>query len=212
MILFTLVSLLLLLAIWVALPLLPAILIYRLFPNAPLAASGPLAGLTINTGGAFAAYLIIFLLIKSQVDATKNYIGSAIRPYWEIRGEISLTDESGGDIDALEQVLSQMDVRTHPNILGHDGATFRFKVPEESEGRLPKIVISFPASSGWGPQPLPKIEPPPWWAFWSLFKRDEATIDPFFRTIDIGKVTVKKLTRTETSNSASSVKKRDKLI
>jgi hypothetical protein len=84
MFLFAFLCLVLLLTIWVALPLLPAVLIYRLFPNAPLVVTGPLAGLTIKTGGAFAAYLLIFLLIKSQVETTKDFIGGAMRSYWEI--------------------------------------------------------------------------------------------------------------------------------
>ena len=49
-------ELLVLLGIWVALPLVPAILIYRYFPDTQVVASGPLAGLTVKASGAFAAY------------------------------------------------------------------------------------------------------------------------------------------------------------
>ena len=38
--------------IWVLLPLAPAVLIYWLFPNTPVAVSGPLSGLTVRTGSA----------------------------------------------------------------------------------------------------------------------------------------------------------------
>ena len=41
--------------LWVLLPLAPAVLIYWLFPNTPVAVSGPLSGLTVRTGGAFGA-------------------------------------------------------------------------------------------------------------------------------------------------------------
>jgi hypothetical protein len=37
-------------------PLIPAILIYRLFPETKVSVPGPLAGLTLRAGGAFAAY------------------------------------------------------------------------------------------------------------------------------------------------------------
>ena len=197
---FTYLCLLVLLAVWVALPLLPAILIYRLFPNNPLVVSGPLAGLTIKTGGAFGAYLLIFLIIKSPVDTTKDFIGGAMRPYWEINGEVSLVDNSGKEIEAidlLDKVLNQMDVRTRPNILGHDGTTLRFKIPEESAGHLPKVLVYFPPDSGWAPRDLPLDELTPPWKFWKWWDHN-ATIDPFLKTIDIGKITIHQLPRPQT--------------
>src|SRR5262249_1973110 len=71
-------ELLVLLGIWVALPLVPAILIYRYFPNTQVAASGPLAGLTVKASGAFAAYLVVFLLIFGLVSPIKDVIGSGM--------------------------------------------------------------------------------------------------------------------------------------
>ena len=44
-------ELIVLLAIWVGLPLVPAIMIYRYFPETQVFASGPLAGLKIKTSG-----------------------------------------------------------------------------------------------------------------------------------------------------------------
>ena len=74
-------ELLVLLGIWVALPLVPAILIYRYFPDTQVAASGPLAGLTVKASGAFAAYLVVFLLIFALVSPIKDVIGSGMRPF-----------------------------------------------------------------------------------------------------------------------------------
>jgi hypothetical protein len=91
-------ELLVLLGIWVALPLVPAILIYRYFPDTQVAASGPLAGLTVKASGAFAAYLVVFLLIFALVSPIKDVIGSGMRPFWEIRGKVKLVDENGKPI------------------------------------------------------------------------------------------------------------------
>ena len=40
---------------WVMLPLVPAILTFKLFPKTTVTASGPFAGFTVNASGAFAA-------------------------------------------------------------------------------------------------------------------------------------------------------------
>ena len=85
-------ELIVLLAIWVGLPLVPAIMIYRYFPETQVFASGPLAGLKVKTSGAFAAYLIVFLCIFLLVNTTKDVIGSGMRPFWEIRGKVKLVE------------------------------------------------------------------------------------------------------------------------
>ena len=58
--------------LWVLLPLVPSVLIYRLFPNTAVAVSGPLANLTIRASGAFAAYLIIFVFTYPLIQTTKE--------------------------------------------------------------------------------------------------------------------------------------------
>ena len=89
------------LGFWVALPLVPAILIYRLFPDTQVAASGPLAGLTVKASGAFAAYLIVFLFIFALVSPIRDAIGSGMRPFWEIHRRVKLVDQDGIQADLL---------------------------------------------------------------------------------------------------------------
>ena len=60
--------------LWVLLPLAPAVLIYWLFPNTPVAVSGPLSGLTVRTGGAFGAYLVVLLLTYGQLRTINQSI------------------------------------------------------------------------------------------------------------------------------------------
>src|SRR5215469_5170360 len=67
-----------LLALWVLLPLVPAILIYRLFPNTPVVAAGPLAGLRTNASGAFAAYLIVFVITFFLVSSIRDSLGEPL--------------------------------------------------------------------------------------------------------------------------------------
>jgi hypothetical protein len=111
--------LLVLLGFWVSLPLLPAVLIYRLFPTTSVAASGPLANLTINASGAFAAYLIVFLIIMPMVNAIQNRIVGELRPSWEIRGQVQLVNQ--GKPVSREDLLATMLLETRPGVLTHLG-------------------------------------------------------------------------------------------
>ena len=70
----------LLYVLYVLLPVVPAILIYKLFPDTKVTVSGPLQGLSLNTSGAFAAYVATVLLgfflirnIESQIKWTRLY-------------------------------------------------------------------------------------------------------------------------------------------
>ena len=68
--------------IWVLLPLAPAVLIYWLFPNTPVAVSGPLSGLTVRTGGAFGAYLVVLLLTYGQLRTINQSIAMLDSQFW----------------------------------------------------------------------------------------------------------------------------------
>ncbi|WP_407149360.1 hypothetical protein [Bradyrhizobium sp. ORS 86] len=204
--------LLALLAVWVLVPLIPAVLIYNRFPNAPLVANGPLAGLTINTGGAFAAYLIILLVITPLVFSAKDYIHEATRPYWEIRGELVLLDETGNPIQVLDNVLDRMDVRTHdPNILGHDGTTLSFKIPEADDGSLPSsIEISFPDSNFKAQKSIPlRQQASSGWKFWKWFDQTDTTEtrDIFRKRINVGKVIIRPVPTPQAYNSTQGMDK-----
>jgi hypothetical protein len=136
-----------LLVCWILLPLVPAVLIYTLFPNTPVAASGPLAGLTIKTGGAFAAYLIIVVVVFPLINTIKDQIGGSIRPSWEIRGEVKLVDQNGSEI-LNRDLLEAMRLSSNPKCLNHSAEMLILTVAQDPIGRnLPKVVVEIP---GWG--------------------------------------------------------------
>jgi hypothetical protein len=189
-----LLCMLLLLTAWVLMPLFPAVLIYRRFPQTPLIVNGPLAGplanLRINTGGAFAAYFLILLVITPFINKTSDAIRSATRPYWQISGEITLVDETGKEIQATQasdQILEKMGVTTQPDILKHEGTSLRFRIPEAEDGGLPSIFLSFPHT--WSKTRVDFHDPPPWWMFWKWWEVTEKR-DNFNKTIKLGKVAI----------------------
>ena len=65
---FVIIALFAVYLIWVLLPLLPAIIIYRLFPESLTELVGKVAGYSIKAGGAFAAYLAIVVMTYTQID------------------------------------------------------------------------------------------------------------------------------------------------
>lgn len=65
---------------YVLLPLVPAVLIFRMFPETKVTVSGPLQNLTLNSTGAFAAYVVTVALgfflvqyIEVQISSTRLY-------------------------------------------------------------------------------------------------------------------------------------------
>ena len=73
------------LVLWVLLPLVPAIIIYKRFPTTPVAVKGLLAGFTVNMGGAFAAYFIVLLAVKPVLEQAYDFAGSMLHPAWTIK-------------------------------------------------------------------------------------------------------------------------------
>jgi hypothetical protein len=70
----------LLYALYVCLPLVPAVLIFRMFPDSKVSVSGPLQNFTVNATGAFAAYVVTVALgfflvqyIEAQISSTRLY-------------------------------------------------------------------------------------------------------------------------------------------
>ena len=61
-------------ALYVLLPVLPAVVIYRMFPKTRVAVSGPLSKLSFKASGAFAAYVVTVFLGYSLVNQSLQLI------------------------------------------------------------------------------------------------------------------------------------------
>jgi hypothetical protein len=71
--------------LYVLLPLVPAVLIFRMFPETKVTVSGPLQNLTLNATGAFAAYVVTvalgFFLVKdvvAEIESTRHYVVTGV--------------------------------------------------------------------------------------------------------------------------------------
>lgn len=136
---------------WVVLPLVPALLIYRLFPNTPVTASGMFAGLKINAGGAFAAYLVVFAAVYPPlVPPTRDIIASWQKQFWTFKGSIKLVRADGSAYPHSEKILNAFKVvKPISSKFESYQATLKF---EEIEGELPMVVIEHP---NFGEIPIP---------------------------------------------------------
>src|ERR1700730_17025060 len=102
--------------LWVIVPLVPAVLIYRLFPNNPLVVSGPLAGLTVKTGGAFGAYLLIFVLTAWQIEKINSLIGGLRNQFLTVQTRLQFANEKGGIPFNSDEQMGKVEVVLKPQI------------------------------------------------------------------------------------------------
>jgi hypothetical protein len=95
------VSLIILVSV-VLLPIVPAYLLFKALPSSAIV-SGPLQGLNINLGGAFAGYFAVVVLVISTHNIVFPPPPPPLPPayqVWEISGQV--TDQDGNAIEPLD--------------------------------------------------------------------------------------------------------------
>jgi hypothetical protein len=131
----------LLYSLYVLLPMVPAIVIYRFFPDTKVAVSGPLANLTMKSTGAFAAYVVVVILGFFLVKNTHTIISGMVHPMWTIKAQVELHDTSGQKIDD-QDLLKFVDVFLKPDLRTREGNFIRLQVPSAGVGK-PEYLINF---------------------------------------------------------------------
>jgi hypothetical protein len=122
-------------------PLVPAVLIYLLFPRTETDLGGPFSGLTLKSKGAFSAYFIVLLaslpLWKGQSDTLK----SMMRPTWEVSGQVKVLDERGKEIKYRNTGSQLLHVSLQPDLVYTRGKNFSITVPEMNH-KVPSILLN----------------------------------------------------------------------
>jgi hypothetical protein len=141
---------LLVLAVWVLLPLAPAILMFRLVPGNAITLTGPLANLTLNASGAIAAYFAVFVFISFFIGDMRGDIKkrNEVKQSWQVVADIELVDATGNRIDLegnrakFQEYANALKVAPTPPIYGidHNTAALWIKVVEGEYG-LPSIRV-----------------------------------------------------------------------
>jgi hypothetical protein len=142
----------LLYALYVLLPIVPAVVIFRLFPNTSLALSGPLQNLTLNTTGAFGAYIVTVLLGFSLVsridDRIQETMGDVTSPTWQVITSIELRDKDGREIKKPESLIRDLKVLFDPELMLPAYPRVYVRVPLEQREKWPVLRFALVGFEG----------------------------------------------------------------
>jgi len=125
----------------VLVPLIPAVLIYRMFPDTKVAVSGPLQGLTVKATGAFAAYVITLLIGYGIVKNTPELIGGMVATTWKVHATIKLYDHDNKPL-AGSGSLESMHVEFRPRLHSPGDDRIHVTIPLEKADSWPSIVFT----------------------------------------------------------------------
>jgi len=132
-------------ALYVLLPLVPATVIYKTFPDTQVAVSGPLSGFSVRAGGAFAAYIVTVLLGFFIVTETQMLIRATSQASWTVVSDVKLYDNEGNVIEGSqrEQLLHYLNITVEPSRdLPAEGQVY-VKTPID-ENNPPVIIYEIP--------------------------------------------------------------------
>lgn len=131
----------LLYSLYVLLPMIPAVVIYRMFPDTRVALSGPLANLTLKSTGAFAAYVVTVILGFFLVKNTHAIIAGMVQPMWTIKATLELQDADGKRLDD-QSALKYLEVFLTPDLRVKEGRFIKLRVPATGVSN-PEYLIKF---------------------------------------------------------------------
>lgn len=121
----------------ILLPIIPAYLLFRALPSSTAAATGPLQGLQIKLGGAFAGYIIVLLLISRLVPPPP------FEQAYTLRGSLRLAVDSTASPSFWKHLVS-FSVQP-PNQEAYEDGSFEVTFPYEPNSdnrRYPIIEVS----------------------------------------------------------------------
>lgn len=130
--------------VYILLPLIPSIIIYKLFPDTSVGTSGVLGNLKINATGAFAAYIITVILGNWMIEFSKESIKYQNKISWEVSAEFEFKDEHGSLIKITkEEVERKFKIKqTTPSYESINSNSFVFMVYGEDD--LPSLLVNYP--------------------------------------------------------------------
>jgi len=115
---------------YVLLPMIPAIVIYKTFPDTKISAKGVFANLNFNTTGAFAGYVITVFLGYFIIQNTHHLIAQISHPVWTLKTKVKLLNKDG-TVYSNKRLLETLVVSIDPELQRVKGC---------------KVILSLPGS------------------------------------------------------------------
>lgn len=115
-------------ALYVLLPMIPAIVIYRMFPNTQVSASGVFSHIHFNTTGAFAAYVITVTMGYFPVQKTQELIAQIGNPIWTVTTKVKLLNPDGSEY-ANKHLVETLAITTDPKMQSINGEDATLTLP-----------------------------------------------------------------------------------
>jgi hypothetical protein len=138
--------------VWVVVPLLPAVIIYRLFPEAPVATQWKVLGIVLKAGGASGFYFAILgLAFFRFLEPTTDYIKSLHQPFWTVEVPIRFFDADNKDIIPTTNSPEQFRVQPFAYDFKQTGERSYLVILRFSElnGETDSIRLIFPEGVGY---------------------------------------------------------------
>jgi hypothetical protein len=127
--------------LYVLLPLVPSVLIYRIFPDTKVSLTGPLAHLTLRASGAFAAYVVVVILCYFPVQRTEELIAGLAYPTWTVTGSVVLLDTANHPIPNQENMLKGLRAITKPELVETSGNQVILSIPGITDPKRSITII-----------------------------------------------------------------------
>jgi hypothetical protein len=98
--------------VWVVVPLVPAVVIYRMFPEAATDTEWKVLGVALKAGGASGFYFAILALAFFKfLEPTTDYIKGLHQPFWTAEAPIKFFDAANKDIVPMTNSPEQIRVQ-----------------------------------------------------------------------------------------------------
>jgi hypothetical protein len=166
--------------LFITLPLIPSILIYKIFPDTKMGSSGILGNLKFNATGAFAGYIVVSVLSFFIVQYAQGVIRDHAYQTWEVSTNVKFEDANGRPIHNT-RMAELTDINVLPSaFLVKNSQKVKFLVT--GKGRNIILTFGYPGDFDGQTFDLSKDEP-------------GVTVNEEKRTIDLGSVVLKQVSK-----------------
>jgi hypothetical protein len=129
-------------ALYVLLPLIPSILIYKMFPETKVTAEGEISNWKIKAGGAFAAYIVVVLLGGPLLSRTQGIIDGMAACTWTVHfPQVILKDENGQPVPS-QHLIKTLDVKLVPDVITKTHQIVSVTIPSHGI-KVPTSTLTF---------------------------------------------------------------------